>query len=277
MGLMSALAIPYPAIDPVALQVGPIAIKWYGLAYVAGLLLGWLYIRRLLAAGSLWRDGKAPFPPHVADDLFVWVALGVVIGGRLGHIMLYEPGHYLRNPLEILQIWRGGMAFHGGMLGTILAMWLFARHMKVPALSVMDLVSAAVPIGLFFGRMANFINAEVIGVVSDVPWAMVFPGAGPLPRHPVQLYESLLEGAVLFLVLCWLVYARGALKTPGFIGGAFLVGYGLFRIVCEMFKDEYRGLFGWAELTSGMIYSVPMIIAGLAAMWLVSRPGPRPS
>lgn len=268
---MSVLAIPYPAIDPVALQIGPIAIKWYGLAYVAGLLLGWLYIKRLLATDGLWRDGKAPFPPHVADDLFVWVALGVVIGGRLGHIMLYEPSYYFRHPLEILQIWRGGMAFHGGMVGTIVAMWLFARHMKVPALSVMDLVSAAVPLGLLFGRTANFINAEVVGTVSDVPWAMAFPGAGPLPRHPVQLYEALLEGAVLFLILAWLIHARDALKTPGLIGGAFLVGYGVFRIVCEMFKDEYRGLFGWADLTSGMIYSVPMIIIGLAGMWIVSR------
>ena len=274
---MSVLVIPYPAVDPVALQIGPVAIKWYGLAYAAGLLLGWLYIKRLLARGSLWRDGKAPFPPATADDLFVWVALGVVIGGRLGHILLYEPGHYLRNPLEILQIWHGGMAFHGGMVGTIIAMWLFARYMRVQALSVMDLVSAAVPIGLFFGRIANFINAEVMGTVTDAPWAMIFPGVGPLPRHPVQLYEALLEGALLFLILRWLIVARGALKTPGIIGGAFLVGYGLFRIVCELFKDEYRGLFGWPDLTSGMAYSVPMIIAGLLGMWIVSRRAQGPS
>ena len=270
---MSVLVIPYPAIDPVALQVGPLAIKWYGLAYVAGLLLGWLYIKHLLKTTSLWRDGKPPFAPEIADDLFVWVALGVVIGGRLGNVLLYEPSHYLHNPLEIFQIWRGGMAFHGGMLGTILAMWLFARRMKVPALSVMDLVAAAVPIGIFFGRVANFINAEVIGSVSTVPWAMVFPGAGPEPRHPAQLYEAALEGLALFLVLRWLTHGRGALRTPGLVGGAFLVGYGVFRIFSEIFKiDEYRQILGSLPLTSGMAYSIPMVIGGLVAIWLVTRP-----
>ena len=270
---MSVLVIPYPAIDPVALQLGPLAIKWYGLAYVAGLLLGWLYIKHLLKTTSLWRDGKPPFAPEIADDLFVWVALGVVIGGRLGNVLLYEPSHYLHNPLEIFQIWRGGMAFHGGMLGTILAMWLFARRMKVPALSVMDLVAAAVPIGIFFGRVANFINAEVIGSVSTVPWAMVFPGAGPEPRHPAQLYEAALEGLALFLVLRWLTHGRGALRTPGLVGGAFLVGYGVFRIFSEIFKiDEYRQILGSLPLTSGMAYSIPMVIGGLVAIWLVTRP-----
>jgi phosphatidylglycerol:prolipoprotein diacylglycerol transferase len=269
---MSVLAIPYPAIDPVALQIGPIAIKWYGLAYVAGLLLGWLYIRRLLATPSLWRDGKAPFPPDLADDLFVWVALGVVIGGRLGNVLLYEPSYYFQHPLEIVQIWRGGMAFHGGMLGTILAMWLFARRVNVPALSIMDLVSAAVPIGLFFGRIANFVNAEVIGTVTDVPWAMVFPGAGPLPRHPSQLYEAALEGIALFLVLRWLTHNRHALRTPGLIGASFLVGYGAFRIFCEVFKmDDYRQFLGRLPITSGMAYSIPMVIGGLLVIWLVTR------
>ena len=269
---MSSLVIPYPAIDPVALQLGPIAIKWYGLAYVAGLLLGWLYIKRLLSTPSLWRDGKPPFQPAMADDLFVWVALGVVIGGRLGNVLLYEPMHYLRNPLEIVQVWRGGMAFHGGLLGTVLAMWLFARHAKVNALSVMDLVAAAVPIGIFFGRIANFINAEVIGNVSDVPWAMVFPGAGPLPRHPAQLYEAALEGIVLFLVLRWLTHGRSSLQVPGMTGAAFLIGYGLFRIFCEVFKvDEYRALLGSLPLTSGMAYSVPMVLAGLVALRLVTQ------
>lgn len=270
---MSVLVIPYPAIDPVALQVGPLAIKWYGLAYVAGLLLGWLYIKQLLRTTGLWRDGKPPFAPEIADDLFVWVALGVVIGGRLGNVLLYEPSHYLHNPLEIFQIWRGGMAFHGGMLGTVFAMWLFARRVKVPALSVMDLVAAAVPIGIFFGRIANFINAEVIGSVTTVPWAMVFPGAGPEPRHPAQLYEAALEGLALFLVLRWLTHGRGALRTPGLVGGAFLVGYGVFRIFSEIFKiDEYRQILGSLPITSGMAYSIPMVIGGLVAIWLVTRP-----
>ncbi|MGE0700563.1 MAG: prolipoprotein diacylglyceryl transferase [Hyphomicrobiaceae bacterium] len=273
IGLMSFLAIPYPAIDPVALQLGPLSVKWYGLAYVAGLLLGWLYIKRLVAHSGLWRDGKPPFEPQLVDDLFVWVALGVVIGGRLGHILLYEPGYYFSNPLEILKIWRGGMAFHGGMLGAIAGMWLFARRQGVPALSVMDAVSAAVPFGLFFGRTANFINAEVIGRVTDVPWGMIIPGAGAMPRHPVQLYEALTEGLLLFLVLRWLTHSRGWLRTPGRIGAAFLLGYGAFRIVCEVFKDEYRGVLGSLELTSGMLYSVPMVLVGLGAIWLLPRLG----
>lgn len=269
---MSMLAIRYPAIDPVAISIGPVSIKWYGLAYVAGLLLGWLYIRRLLSTDRLWQANRPPLPSDVADDLFAWIAIGVIVGGRLGHILLYEPGYYFSHPLEILKIWQGGMAFHGGLVGSIAAMWLFARLRGVSPLSVMDIAAAAVPFGLFFGRTANFINAEVIGRISDVPWAMVFPGAGPLPRHPVQLYEALLEGLVLFLVLRWLTYHRDLLKTPGFTGAAFLTGYGAFRIVCEIFKEDYSGLLGSRFLTSGMAYSVPMVLVGIFAMWFVSRP-----
>ncbi len=269
---MTPFVIPYPAIHPVALEIGPIAIKWYGLAYVAGLLLGWLYIKRLLRQGHLWRAGKAPLTGEQVDDLFLWVALGVVIGGRLGHVLLYEPGYYLSNPLTILQIWRGGMAFHGGMLGTIVAMWLYARKTGAPALSVMDVVSAAVPIGLFFGRIANFINAEVIGRPSNVPWAMVIPGAGPEPRHPSQLYEALLEGLVLFAILRFLIYRRQALATPGLIGAMFLTGYGGFRMICEVFKaDEYPGVLSTYFLTPGMAYSLPMLLVGLLAIGWVRR------
>jgi phosphatidylglycerol:prolipoprotein diacylglycerol transferase len=273
---MSFLAIPYPTIDPIALHLGPIAIKWYGLAYVAGLLLGWLYMRRLLGETRIWRNNKPPFAPDLADDLFLWVAVGVVIGGRLGHIILYEPGFYWQFPSEIPQIWHGGMAFHGGMLGTILAMWLFARYRGVDPLSVMDLVSAAVPIGLFFGRLANFINAEVIGKESTVPWAMIIPGAGPNPRHPSQIYEAVLEGLVLFLILRFLTHRRDALKVPGTIGAAFLIGYGSFRMLCELFKiDEYRGLLGNAPITMGMLYSIPMVAAGLIGLaWARRRPLP---
>lgn len=267
--LMSLLAIPYPAIDPVALQLGPVSIKWYGLAYVAGLLLGWQYMKRLVADAKLWPGGKTPFAPQLVDDLFIWVAVGVVVGGRLGHVLLYEPAVYLQHPLEILKVWNGGMAFHGGMLGTILAMWLFARRHNVTPLSVMDLVAASVPFGLFFGRLANFVNAEVVGSVTNVPWGMVFPGWGPLPRHPSQIYEAALEGLVLFLILRWLTHSRRALATPGVVGGAFLFGYGAFRSVCELFKyDEYRGLFGDSWLTMGMFYSLPMLIAG---GWLILR------
>lgn len=265
---MTLLVIPYPAIDPVALQMGPLSIKWYGLAYVAGLLLGWYYLRHLLRESRLWSGGKAPMAPDVADDLFLWVAVGVILGGRLGHVFLYEPSYYLSRPLEIPQIWRGGMAFHGGMVGTIVAMWLFARTYKVAPLSVMDIVSAAVPIGLFFGRTANFINAEVLGKVSTVPWAMVFPGAGPEPRHPSQLYEALLEGLVLFVILRWMTHHRGALKVPGSIGAAFLLGYGAFRIVCEVFKvEEYSSILSGTPMTMGMLYSLPMIVIGGGYLW----------
>lgn len=265
---MSLFVISYPAIDPVALQLGPLSIKWYGLAYVAGLLLGWLYMKRLVADARLWPDGRPPFPPALADDLFIWVALGVVVGGRLGHILLYEPMLYLQRPLEILKIWNGGMAFHGGMLGTILAMWLFARRQDVTPLTVMDVVAASVPFGLFFGRIANFINAEVVGRESDVPWAMAFPGWGPLPRHPSQLYEAALEGVALFLILRWLTHKQRALATPGVVGGAFLAGYGAFRIFCELFKvDEYGDILG-GTLTRGMLYSIPMLAFG---GWLILR------
>ncbi len=266
---MQLLALQFPAIDPIALQLGPISIKWYGLAYVAGLLLGWLYIKRLLSNDQLWAGGKAPLTPEVADDLFLFVAMGVVIGGRLGNVLLYDIAHYAKHPLEVLQIWKGGMAFHGGLAGVIVAAWLFGRWRRVKVDTVLDLVAAAVPFGLFFGRVANFINAEVVGRETTVPWAMAFPGYGPNPRHPSQLYEAALEGIALFLILRWLTHSKDALKRPGLTGSAFLVGYGVFRIACEFFKyDEYRGLLGSLPLTSGMAYCIPMVIAGV---WLRRR------
>lgn len=268
----SLLAIPFPAIDPIALHLGPVVVRWYGLAYVAGLLLGWLYLKQLVSTSQLWRDEKPPFSAALVDDLFIWVAVGVIVGGRLGHVLLYEPGHYLANPIQILYVWQGGMAFHGGMLGTILAMYLFARRNGIPALSVMDTVSAAVPIGLFFGRIANFINAEVVGTETSVPWGIIFPGWGDVARHPVQLYEAALEGLVLFLILRHLIYRHQALATPGLIGAAFLAGYGSFRIVCEFFKfDEYRTIVSEGWLTTGMIYSIPMALFGLVAYFVLRR------
>ncbi|MCB1548622.1 MAG: prolipoprotein diacylglyceryl transferase, partial [Hyphomicrobiaceae bacterium] len=184
------LVIPYPAIDPIALQLGPISVKWYGIAYLAGLVLGWLYIKQLLRTERLWPSGKPALEADDIDDLLLWMTLGVVVGGRLGNVLLYHPGYYLKNPLEIFALWHGGMSFHGGLIGSVLAIWLFARRRKVATLTVGDLCAAAVPIGIFFGRIANFINAEIVGRPSNVPWAMVFPGAGPVPRHPSQLYEA---------------------------------------------------------------------------------------
>lgn len=266
---MSFLALPYPDIDPVALKLGPFAVKWYGLAYVAGLLLGWQYVKKLLATARLWPQGRAPLAPSLADDLFIWVALGVVLGGRIGHIILYEPRFFLQQPAEILKVWNGGMAFHGGMLGTIVAIFLFARRQGVSPWSVLDLVAAAVPFGLFFGRLANFINAEVVGRETSVPWAMVFPGYGPAPRHPSQIYEAVLEGLATFLILRWLTHRKGALAHPGLVGGAFLVAYGAFRFLCEFFKhDDYSSLSSYLPgLTLGALYCIPMVIAGAIVIW----------
>lgn len=275
---MTMLAIAFPSIDPVAVSLGPLSIKWYGLAYVAGLMLGWFYLKRLVADTALWPNGNPPFHRELADDLFLWVAMGVIAGGRLGHIVLYEPHLYLANPLEIFKLWRGGMSFHGGMLGTILAMWLFARRQNITSLTVMDLVAASVPFGLFFGRIANFINAEVLGSPTNVPWAMAFCNeivrrynqgvcpAGELPRHPSQLYEAALEGAALFLVLRWLTHSTLALGSPGVVGGAFVAGYGLFRMICELFKDDEYRVFGTLPVTTGLIYCIPMVIAGALIM-----------
>lgn len=268
---MTILAIPFPEIDPVAFSVGPISIKWYGLAYMAGLILGWLYIRRLLRENWLWRDGKPPFDVERVDDLLVYVAVGVILGGRLGYVLFYEPGNYLTNPLDIFKVWQGGMSFHGAILGSAVGIWFFSRAYNVSVWSTMDLCAAANPIGLLFGRLANFINGELFGRVSDVPWAMVFPHAKalypevePASRHPSQLYEAALEGVALFLVLRYLTHSRKALKRPGLIIGVFLVGYALARSFSEIFREPHLGhALNIGPLTAGQLYSVPMLLLGL--------------
>jgi len=261
--------LPYPQIDPIALQIGPVAIRWYGLAYMTGLLLGWLVMKQLLSNEKLW-DGPAPLDAEEADNLLLWMTLGVVLGGRLGFVFLYEPGYFLQNPLDAFKIWQGGMAFHGGLIGVAIAIMLFAWTRGVNPLTVGDLVAAVPPLGLLFGRLANFINAEVVGRVSDVPWAMVFPPpeGGPEPRHPSQLYEAFLEGLVLFLVLRYCTHNLRALRWPGYVTGVFLIGYGLARIFVELFRehDPTHFLNFGPYLTSGMIYSVPMIIIGYLIM-----------
>jgi phosphatidylglycerol:prolipoprotein diacylglycerol transferase len=273
---LDLLAIPFPNIDPVAISVGPLSVKWYGLAYMAGLLLGWLYVKRLIADASLWRGGKAPLTEPMTDDLLLLVTLGVVIGGRLGHVLFYEPSYYLPRPLEIFKVWQGGMAFHGGVLGVAIALWLFSRWRNTSLFSIADLVTAAVPIGLFFGRIANFINSEVVGTVSNVPWAIAFPGYGDAPRHPAMLYEAALEGAVLFAILAWMIYLRGALKFPGLTVGAFLAGYGAFRMFVELFKiEEYRMPFEGVPVTRGMLYSIPMVLFGAYLIRRAKQAGTR--
>ncbi|RLQ88326.1 prolipoprotein diacylglyceryl transferase [Notoacmeibacter ruber] len=271
--------IPYPDIDPIIFSLGPLSVRWYGLAYIASLLLGWVYVKRLVRTERLWPHGRGPMTIAQVDDFLLWAVVGVVLGGRLGYVLFYEPMRYLSDPAAILQIWSGGMSFHGGALGTILAMILYSRRHGIPTWSMLDTVAAAVPIGLFFGRIANFINAELWGAPTNLPWAMIFPtDPEGLPRHPSQLYEAALEGIVLFLILRWLTHSRLMLKRPKFVGGAFVAGYGICRILVEFVRvpDAQLGylLGGW--LTMGMVLSLPMVIAGTWAMVTAKRPEARP-
>lgn len=282
---MSVLAIAYPNFDPVAVSIGPVFgygpldIKWYGLAYVAGLILGWAYIRRLLSTPRLWQSDTPPFAVTKVDDLLLYMTAGVILGGRLGYVLLYQPETYFADPLQILMVHRGGMAFHGALIGTVAAIWLFSRNNGVNLLSTGDLCSTAVPIGLFFGRLANFINGELFGRVSDVPWAMVFPDAyklhaavEPATRHPSQLYESAMEGLILFLVLRFLTHHRDALKTPGIVSGVFLAGYGTARIIGEFFREPNAGhALNLGPFTAGQFYSVPMVIIGVYLVWRAQK------
>ncbi len=266
------LAIPYPSIDPVAISIGPFAIRWYGLAYFAGILIGWWYARRLVANERIWGGRPAPMTQTDIDDFLLWLVIGIVGGGRLGYAIFYQPGHFLDDPLAFFKLWEGGMSFHGGLAGTIVAMTIFSLRRKVPMLSLFDVAAASVTFGLFFGRIANFINGELWGRTTDLPWGMVFPNAGPLPRHPSQLYEAALEGVVLFVVLRILTHRFLSLTRPGLTGGAFVAGYGLARIAVEFVRepDAQLGFFA-GGLTMGMMLSVPMVIIGVAAM-LLARP-----
>jgi phosphatidylglycerol---prolipoprotein diacylglyceryl transferase len=269
---MPMLALPFPAINPVLVQWGPLAIRWYALAYITGLVLGWLLIRHVVSTESYWGGAKRPTAASI-DDLLVYCAFGVILGGRLGNVLFYDPGYYVAHPLDVFKIWEGGMAFHGGLIGAVAGAWLFARRYATPALTVFDLCSLAAPIGLFLGRIANFIRPELWGRPTDVPWAVIFPGTDGLPRHPSQIYEALLEGLLTFVIV--LLLARGgALKRPGLIAGAFGVLYGLARIVSEFFREPDPRLEALGGgLTMGMLLSVPVIVAGLALI-AVSRAGP---
>ena len=260
---MPYLVLPFPTIDPVLISIGPFAVRWYALAYIAGILLGWFYARRLIANDKLW-GGHAPMTVLDYDDFIVWVTLGIILGGRLGYVLFYNPGYFAAHPLEAVQLWNGGMSFHGGFLGCVLAVILFATTRGISMLSLGDITCTVGPIGVFLGRLANFVNGELWGRPADVPWAMVFPGAGPLPRHPSQLYEALLEGVVLFIVLA--IMARcGALRRPGLLVGTFAAVYALARSISELFREPDAQLgFLWGGLTMGMLLSVPLLLAGLA-------------
>jgi len=270
--------LPFPNIDPIIVHIGPLAIHWYGVGYIVGILFAWWYARRLVSNTRLWPQGILPMQPQDLDDFIVWAAVGVVLGGRTGYVLFYDLPRYIANPLDIVAVWQGGMSFHGGFLGVVVAMILFARSRGIRAWTLFDVVSAGVPVGLGLVRVANFINSELWGKLTSVPWAVEFPNGGPFPRHPSQLYEALLEGLVLFLALRFLTHSRLKLARPGFVAGAFVCGYGLSRIFVEFFRepDQQLGyLLGTGWLTMGMVLSTPMVLAGIWAM-ATAKPAGRP-
>lgn len=285
--------MPFPEFDPVLISIGPFPLRWYALAYIAGLGLGWWYASKLAKTVSIWLPGRPPATQSQIDDLVLWIALGVILGGRLGYALFYKPSLYAQlftgdgwSRLALFQMWDGGMSFHGGLIGVTLAIIWFARRQNIPLLSLGDLVAPVVPIGLFFGRMANFINGELWGRTTDVPWAIRFCNqkiyntygfcpAGDVPRHPSQLYEAGLEGLLLFAILTLGVWKMKLLTKPGYVTGLFLLGYGLSRAVLETVRepdthmpDALQGV-----VTMGMLLSLPMILLGA---WLIWRAWSRP-
>lgn len=259
---MVLLLIDYPRIDPVLFEIGPLAIRWYALAYIAGLILGWRY--------CIWLASKPPLAlaREMFDDFLVWAIVGVLVGGRLGYVLFYKPLFYLENPLQIPMIWEGGMSFHGGMIGVILALYFYTRGRRVPFFPMMDVVAVAGPIGLFFGRLANFINGELYGRATDVSWAMIFPNdIDQIPRHPSQLYEAGLEGIVLFLVLHIAARTTDVRLKYGWLCGLFLIGYSASRILVEFFREPDAQLGYLAGfVTMGQLLCVPMILLGIYLM-----------
>lgn len=254
----------FPDIDPIIFQIGPFALRWYALAYLAGFILGLVYMRGL---SSKFKMGVS------RDDLtnfLTWAILGVILGGRLGYVTFYQPAFYLENPLQALQVWKGGMSFHGGFLGVVIAMIVFSQRRNIELLRLADLIAVAAPIGLFFGRIANFINGELFGRVSDVPWAVVFPRGGDLPRHPSQLYEAALEGLLLFILLNILVRLEAVRNRPGVLTGVFLIGYAMARIISELFRepDAHIG-FLLSVTTMGQWLSAPVLVLGLSVIIFV--------
>lgn len=263
-------ALSFPAFDPVIVEIGPLAIRWYGLAYVAGLFIAWRIARRMALTPALWRNERPALSADQLDDFLFYAVLGVILGGRIGYILFYDLAAVIENPVRALQIWNGGMSFHGGLLGTLLAMVLFARSRAIPLFSLFDVVCAVAPIGLLFGRLANFINGELWGRITNVPWAFIYPPGGPFARHPTQLYEAALEGAVLFAFLMMLVWYARSLRHPGLTAGVFAAGYALSRIFVEFYRepDAQIGYLAGSWLTMGMLLSLPLAIAGC---WAIVR------
>ena len=290
------LAIPFPDISPTLIEIplGPVTldIRWYALAYIVGIFLGFWMVVRALARSELWPDNTPPLDRKTLDDLLTWIILGVILGGRVGYVLFYDPQHFLSNPADIPKVWQGGMAFHGGMLGVIIAAYVFCRRRNIPTAQMADVLAIATPVGLFLVRIANFINAELWGRPTDAPWGVIFPGAraqdcpdveGLCARHPSQIYEAGLEGLLLGIIIVWLAYSRQWLKTPGALCGVFLAGYGCARFLVEFYRvadDQFitpdnplgRVLqFGDFGLSMGQLLSVPMIAAGLIVLGLTRR------
>lgn len=295
---MQQAAIIFPNLSPeiFSISIGDftLSLRWYALAYIVGLIIGWRIITALVRTPRLWPEDKPPMTAEQVESLLTWIILGVLIGGRLGFVLFYEPAYYLTHPAEILRIWEGGMSFHGGLAGVCAATLIFCARNGVPLWSTADALAVAVGPGLFLGRIANFINAELWGRPTTVPWGVVFPGEeaqscpldwiGPCARHPSQLYEALLEGLVLGGLLLWLAWRRGGLKRPGMLAGVFFAGYGIARFVVEFFRladarfitpDNPHGHVlgtGAVGITMGQLLSLPMVAIGL---WLIWRAGKR--
>jgi phosphatidylglycerol:prolipoprotein diacylglycerol transferase len=270
--------LPFPDIDAIAFSVGPIDVRWYGISYVVSILLGWWYARRIASTPRLWANDKPALTVLDLDDFLIWAAIGIVVGGRVGFILFYDLPVYLANPTLIFEIWHGGMSFHGGITGTTIAMILFARKRGIPVWSLFDVIATVCVTGLFLVRIANFINGELYGGLSNLPWAVVFRGEEPFARHPSQLYEAGLEGLLTGIILAIMVFRFGALKRPGLVAGAFVMLYGLSRILVEFVRvpDAQLGyLLGTSWITMGMVLSVPMVLLGLWAMWHANRAAAR--
>lgn len=258
--------MPFPDIDPIALRIGPIALHWYGLAYVAGIVGWWL--------NTIWLTKLSPLLNRKdIDDYLTWAVLGVILGGRLGYVLFYKPDFYFTHPVEIVKVWKGGMAFHGGVLGVIVATYIYTKRRNISFLDFTDVAICGVPLGLFFGRIANFINGELFGRVTDSPWGMIFPMGGPEPRHPSQLYEAALEGVLLYMILMISAAVFRMTERRGVLTGLFLVGYAITRSTAELFRepDAFLG-FLWAGMTMGQLLCLPLLAWGL---WLLFSAQPR--
>ncbi|QDY68458.1 prolipoprotein diacylglyceryl transferase [Qingshengfaniella alkalisoli] len=291
------MAIPFPDISPeiFAIDIGGFyfALRWYALAYILGLLIGLWILRRVFSSPKLWPGNQSPMTPEQAEMMLTWIIVGVIIGGRLGFVLMYQPAYYLSHPMEILKVWQGGMAFHGGFLGVIIACTAFCWKQKIPMLPTADALALATPPGLLLGRLANFINAELWGRPSSVPWAVIFPGehaqacptdwVGPCARHPSQLYEAGLEGLLLGAILLCLAFATRALKAPGLIAGLFFLGYGLSRMFVELFRQAdaqfittdnpmgYVVRAGEFGLSMGQLLSLPMVVLGIIMIAVATK------